>query len=178
MALNVSAIERDDEGRGTLTATFSSLAEFKAAIAHLHPGTVVFDRRGDALGIKLGTPAPAEPVEFPTEATLPIEEWPLPPDAPRFRARFGNNYLQAGLWVDVVEFLAPTEDGAEGWLRVSVDSADEYAEVLRFVTEPHGSALLPQSGAAQSFVHLVGDAPIAPNKYPAVVSFTVEWLRR
>jgi hypothetical protein len=68
MAVEVLDLSVDDAGMGTLTARVPSLAEFKAIVARLDPGTVMFDSRGLARSLKLAPVSqPVQPPSFPCE---------------------------------------------------------------------------------------------------------------
>lgn len=138
-------------GTGTLTVHFEGLTDYKAAVARLSPGTILFDDCGRARRLRLLELLPAEPTTFPSDTRLPVVEEPLPPDAPTCLMQFGNNYLQAGATVQVVDFFPPAAGGAVGHLRAWCDTQEDYVELRRFVDEPHGSALLAMDGSGQRY---------------------------
>ncbi len=175
MSLEVVGLEWDEgqPGRrsGTLTARFENRPEYMAAISRLYPGTLMFDGLGQALHLALAEPLPPEPSTFPCESQLAVVEREAPPGSPKSRMRFGNNFLQAGAWVDVVDFLPPTAEGDEGLLRAWCDTAAAYAELRRFLDEPHGSALSRLDGSgAQWYVQRIDDDGDATGTFPQTVT--------
>ena len=165
--------------RGTLTVRFDSRADYMGAIARLHPGTIMFDNLGRALHLRLAEPLPPEPTGFPCESRLPVVEQELPSGSARFRMRFGNNFLQAGAWVEVIELLPPTPDGQDGLLRVWCDTAAEYEQLRRFVDEPHGSALSYADGSGgQWFVQRIDDDGNPAGSFPQTVTVRLRAVGR
>lgn len=175
--LQVNGISVDETGHGTIEVHFDTLADYKGAIARLHPGIVLFDQQQNARHLRLVEPLPIEPSSFPTEAVLPIVQTQPASDSVLQRMLFGNNYLGAGAWVQVIAFEPPTQEGAQGSLRVQVDSAEEYANLLKFVDEPHGSSLSAY-GDGQWYVHRTGGGELQPGEpFPQKVNVQLEWLR-
>ena len=136
--LDVRSLELDnEEGRGTLTVHVERRSDFKGDVAALSQGTLLFDPRGQAHHLQLANPAPAEPSAFPGDVGFPVIELPVPSGQPTRLMRFGNNFLQAGAFVQVVDFVPPTPDGEQGLLRAFCDTEGDYEELRRFADEPH-----------------------------------------
>jgi hypothetical protein len=175
--LQVNRISVDETGQGTIEVHFDTLADYKGAIARLHPGTVLFDEQQNAHYIQLAEPLLRPPSFFPSEAVLPIVQAQPAGDSVLQRMLFGNNYLGASAWAQVIAFEPPTQEGTPGNLRVQVDSAEEYADLLKFVDEPHGSSLSAY-GDGQWYVHRTGGGELQPGEpFPQKVNFQLEWLR-
>jgi hypothetical protein len=132
-----------------------SLADYRALVSQLIPGTLLFDQQGRAQRMRLADPDQRPPRSFPAQATLRVVEEPFRDDDPRDRMRFGNNYLQAGAWVEVIDFQPPSSGGQQGRLVALCDDADSYAELRRFLDEPHGSALSALDGRGQWSVNRI-----------------------
>jgi hypothetical protein len=93
---------------GTMQVQIGSLADYRALVSRLIPGTLLFDQQGHAQRMRLADPDHRPPRSFPAQATLRVVEEPFRDDDPRDRMRFGNNYLQAGAWVEVIDFQPPS----------------------------------------------------------------------
>lgn len=88
---------------------------------------------------------------------------------------FGNNILQDGAKVQVIEFRPPTEGGSEGLLYVRCPTLDKYEELRRFVDEEHGSALMDGNGG-RWYVHRISDDGRRDLPFPQEVAVKVRWL--
>jgi hypothetical protein len=176
MRLNVVELELDGSGRGTLTLRLATLAEFKAALAHFHSGPTLQDPSGRMRRLRLDG-LPAQPPQFPSDVALAVVEQKLPQDAVTQRMAFGNNYLQAGGWVQVISFTPPSQDGREGLLRVHCATEDEYRQIRRFVDEGHGSALKALDGGLW-YVHRISDDARSGEPFPQNVNIHLEWRYR
>lgn len=178
MDLQVRSLDLHD-GMGTLTVHFERRADYKAAVARLDPGTVLFDDRGQAHRLRLLESLPIELPVFPSDITLSIVEEPLPPDAPTCLMHFGNNYLQAGATIQVVDFVPPTPGGADGQLEVWCDTREDYSQVRRFVDESHGSALSRMDGSGhQYYVQRKSDDLDDGTPFPKAVVVQLRWHRQ
>jgi hypothetical protein len=162
---------------GTMQVQIGSLADYRALVSRLIPGTLLFDQQSRAQRMRLADPDHRPPRSFPAQATLRVVEEPFRDDDPRDRMRFGNNYLQAGAWVEVVDFQPPSSDGQQGRLVALCDDADSYAELRRFLDEPHGSALSALDGRGQWYVNRVSDTGSVDRPFPQAVTATLRWLR-
>jgi len=162
---------------GTMQVQIASLADYRAVVSRLIPGTLLFDPQGHAQRVRLTDPDHRPPRTFPAQATLRVVEEPFREDDPRDRMRFGNNFLQAGAWVLVIDFQPPSPDGQPGRLTAFCDDADSYAELRRFVDEPHGSALSAFDGRGQWYVSRISDTGSVDHPFPQAVTVTVHWAR-
>lgn len=178
MRLDGANLHLDESGRGTLTVRPGTLADYRAVLTHLQSeARLIEPHTGRARRLLLNGPPPAPPSEFPCEVALPVIDRPLPDDDVTQRMAFGNNFLQSGCFVDVISFEPPTENGAEGLLRVHCSTEEKYREVRRFLDEEHGSALKAFDGGIW-FIHRVDDDAELDQPFPQNVSVRVEWLRR
>lgn len=176
--LDVRSLELDnEEGRGTLTVHIERRSDFKGDVAALSQGTLLFDPRGQAHHLQLANPAPAEPSAFPGDVGFPVIELPVASGQPTRLMRFGNNFLQAGAFVQVVDFVPPTPDGEQGLLRAFCDTEDDYEELRRFADEPHGSALSSMDGSGQWYVHRIDDDARDRQPFPKAVTVRLRWRR-
>ncbi len=162
---------------GTMRVQIGSLADYRAVVSRLIPGTLVFDPQGRAQRMRIADPDQRPPRTFPAEATLRVVDEPLCADDPTDRMRFGNNFLQAGAWVEIIDFRPPTTEGGPGLLVARCDDSDSYAELRRFLEEPHGSALSALDGRGQWYVNAVTVTGSLDGPFPQVVTATLRWLR-
>ena len=162
---------------GTMRVQVGSLADYRAVVSRLIPGTLLFDQQGRGKRLRIADPDQRPPRTFPAQATLRVVEEPFRDDDPRDRMSFGNGYLQATGWVEVIDFEPPGSDGKEGRLVALCSDADSYADLRRFVDEPHGSALSAWDGRGQWYVNRTSDTGSADRPFPQVVTVTVRWLR-
>jgi hypothetical protein len=162
---------------GTLVVQLASLADYSALVSRLIIGTLLFDPQGHAQRMRLADPDHQPPRTFPAKAILHVTEEPFRDDDPRDRMSIGNDFLQAGTWVEVIEFEPPSKDGQEGRMVAVCNDADTYSELRRFVDEPHGSALNAWDGWGQWFVNRISDTGSVDRPFPQVVTVTVRWLR-
>lgn len=161
---------------GTLEVQLASLADYSAMVSPLIIGTVLFDPQGHAHRMRLADPDNRPPRTFPAKATLHVIEEPFRDDDPRDRMTFGNGVLQATAWADVIEFEPPSEDGHEGHMVVVCNDADTYAELRRFLDEPHGSLLSALDGRGGWRVNRHSDTGSVDLPFPQVVTVTLRWL--
>lgn len=180
MPLDVHALEWDagqpGARRGTLRVRFTSLADFKGAIARLHPGTAIADLQGHFQRFRLLDSGENEPSAFPTVVAIAVSEEPLTPDDPRQRMLLGNNFLQGNRWVEAISFVPPSVDGAEGELVVRCEDAESYHELRRFLDEPHGSSLAALDGSGRWYVGRTSDNGRPANAFPQTVLVKLRWL--
>lgn len=162
---------------GTMRFQVESLADYKSVVSRLVVGTIVYDQQRHAQRMRIADPDQRPPRNFPAQPTLGVIEELLHENDPRDRMSFGNNFLQANAWVDVIDFQPPSKEGDSGRLVVWCDDADSYAELRRFVDEPHGSALSAWDGRGQWYVNRVSDSGNASGDFPQVVTVALRWLR-
>ncbi len=162
---------------GTLKLEVGSLDDYRALVSRLIPGTVLFDQQGHGQRMRLADPDTRPPRTLPAQATLHVIEGPFRDEDPRDRMNFGNNFLQAGTWVEVIGFEPPSEDGQEGRMVAVCNDADTYAELRRFVDEPHGSLLNAWDGRGSWYVNRISDTGNPDCPFPQVVTVTLRWLR-
>ena len=177
MPLQVTNLSVNNLGLGELTVQFESLAAYKATITRLHVGTILTDNHGAAHYLSLADIEHAQPPTFPEETRIPVIESELPADSVTRRMMFGNNYLQSGCLLHVIDFDPPSPAGEHGSLRAEVGSAKEYDEIRRFLDEEHGSALSSLDGTGQWYVHRLSDDGKPKAVFPQKVNFQIEWLR-
>lgn len=178
MQLDVIGLIPGDSGHGTLIVRFSSLADCKAAIARLQPGSVICDNLGDARYLSISQYLTPKSSDFPCEVRLDVIESERPPDSVRCRMLFGNNFLQSGSWVDVINFDPPSPDGSEGLVRALCANLEEYTQLRRFVDEPHGSSLSEANGSGrQWYVQRIADDGSLAKPFPQKVNVRLRWLR-
>jgi hypothetical protein len=178
MRLDVVNLQLDGSGEGTLTVRSNTLADYKAALAHLASGPTLLDPLSSRWRrLDLVSSPPERWLAFPTEVVLTVVEKELPEDTATERMVVGNNKLQANRYVDVVSFDPPSEEGDEGLLRVECASKDDYRDIRRFLDEEHGSALLPRGGG-RYYVHRIDDDARPGQPFPKNVSFRMEWRYR
>lgn len=166
---------------GRMLVNVSSLDEYRGVVSRLVIGTVMVDQqRGRGQRMRIADPDQRPPRTFPARAILNVIEEPLRDGDPRYRMRFANNFLHAtggSAWVDVIEFVPPSKDGQEGRIVVVCKVPDTYAELRRFVDEPHGSMLDPSDGRPPLFVNRISDTGSNDRLFPQVVTVTLRWLR-
>ncbi len=162
---------------GTMQVRVGSLDDYRAVVSRLIPGTLLFDQQGHAQRIRVTDPDQRPPRTFPAQATLSVVEEPFREGDPTDRMLFGNNFLQAGASVLVTDFQPPNADGQQGSLTAICDDADSYAELRRFVDEPHGSALSALDGRGQWYVSRISDTGSVDHPLPQAVTVTLRWLR-
>jgi hypothetical protein len=162
---------------GTMQVNVESRDEYRAVVSRLVTGSVMFDQQRRGRRMRIADPDQRPPMRFPAEATLPVIEEPFRDDDPRDRMNFGNNFLQAGTWVDVIEFEPPSKDGQDGRMVVLCNDADTYAELRRFVDEPYGSLLNSWDGRGSCYVNRISDTGSTDRPFPQVVTVTLRWLR-
>lgn len=175
MPLDVVGLDLDGTGRGTMTVRFASLPDFKAGVARLAPGTVMYGGDGQARSLRLDGSAPEHPADFPCEVPLAVVVTAAPADSAQQRMLFGNNFLGASHWVELIRFDPPTVEGTEGLLHVQCDTSEDYHQLRRFVDEEHGSALRSVDGGIW-YVHRIADDGDPAQSFPQNVMVRVEWL--
>jgi hypothetical protein len=173
IAVDVISVDVDSSGHGTLNVRFPDMASFKATIVRLSPATVKFGADWRAQHIALAESDPTPPASFPGEAAIAVTVTEPGDDEVQERMSFGNNYLGATHWVEVIRFDPPTEAGAPGVIRAQCDTAQNYTELRRFVDEPHGSIL--RSPRGNWWVHRTDDDGQADEAFPQKVNVQVEW---
>lgn len=136
----------------------------------------MFDEGGRGRRFRLAE-LPPEPEEFPCEPQLRVIVGEVPPGTPSSRMRLGNNYLQAGAWVQVIDFVPPTPEGDEGVLRAWCDSPEELEELRRFLQEPHGSSLASLDSSGQWHVSGLDDDGDPADEFPQTVTFRIVSFR-
>jgi hypothetical protein len=165
------------ERSGTLQVQIGSLADYRALVSRLITGTLLFDPQGHAQRMRLADPDHRPPRTFPAQATLRVIEEPFRDDDPRDRMSFGNGILQATGWVEAIDFQPPSSDAQEGRLVAFCGDADSYADLRRFVDEPHGSLLSAWDGRGSWHVNRISDTGSVDRPFPQVVTVTLRWLR-
>lgn len=162
---------------GMMRVQVGSLADYRAVVSRLVQGTIVYDPQGRAQRMRIADPDERPPKVYPAQATLQVVEQPLRDHDPRDRMSFGNNILQAGTRIDVIALDPPSEEGNPGRLVVRCDDADAYAELRKFVDEPHGSHLAAWDGRGSWYVNRVSDTGNPDLPFPQTVTGTLRWLR-
>ncbi len=171
--VEVVSLDIDPSGHGTLRARYADLPAFKATVARIDPGTILFDSGGRAHHLRLAESEPLPPATFPGEVGIAVVETE-PTDEVRERMLLGNDYLRAAYWVEVIQFDPPAKDSGPGLLRVQCDTAEDYKQLRRFLDEPHGSGLKSLGGDVW-FAHRISDDCQVDQAFPQKVNVEVEW---
>lgn len=176
--VTVRSLDWADDGRGQLVVHVERRADFKALVARLDADTVIFDNLGKAHHLSLGDGPPREPETYPSDTSIAVTEREPPVGAPSKQMIFGNNFLKSGMYVQVVDFDPPTPEGTNGTLCALCMTSAEYAQLRKFLDEPHGSAFSSMDGSGkQWFLQRIVDDASVDGPFPRNATFEVRWHR-